>query len=120
LEEEICMKVVPGSKYEGTGKVYKLVKSIYGLKQSLMIWHKTMDRVLINSGFVKNSAESCLCLKKIPSGPVLIRPYVDDLLIAIKDPGEMTKTKNWLASKFRMKDLGLARKVLGMTDHYTE
>jgi hypothetical protein len=50
LEEEIYMKVAPGSKYEATGKVYKLVKSIYGLKQSPMIWHKTMDRVLTNSG----------------------------------------------------------------------
>jgi hypothetical protein len=108
LEEEIYMKVAPGSKYEGTGKVYKLVKSIYGLKQSPMIWHKTMDRVLTNSGFIKNSAESCLYLKKTPSGPVLIGLYVDDLLIATKDPGEMTKTKNLLASKFKMKDLGLA------------
>jgi hypothetical protein len=45
----------------------------------------------------------------------LIGLYVDDLLIATKDPGEMTKTKNLLASKFKMKDLGLARKFLGMT-----
>jgi hypothetical protein len=47
LEDEIYMKVAPGSKYEGTGKVYKLVKSIYRLKESQIIWHKTMDRALL-------------------------------------------------------------------------
>jgi hypothetical protein len=79
-----------------------------------------MDRVLISSGFAKNSAESCLYMKKTPSGPVLIGLYVDDLLIATKDQKEMKKTKDLLASKFKMKDLGLARKFLGMTISQSE
>jgi hypothetical protein len=110
LEKEIYMKVTPCSKYEGTGKIYKLVKFTYGLKQSPMIWHKTLDRVPARSAFVKISA----LLEEDSLWASLDRTIVDYLLIATRDPGEMTKTKNLLVSKFKMIDLGLARKVLGM------
>ena len=40
--------------------------------------------------------------------------YVDDMLIASKDKGEIQKLKQQLGSEFEMKDLGPAKKILGM------
>ncbi|WVZ89766.1 hypothetical protein U9M48_036131 [Paspalum notatum var. saurae] len=40
--------------------------------------------------------------------------YVDDMLIAAKDKNKITKLKAQLNSKFEMKDLGAAKKILGM------
>ena len=40
--------------------------------------------------------------------------YVDDMLIASKDQNEINKLKMLLKSEFEIKDLGEARKILGM------
>ncbi|KAH9697678.1 reverse transcriptase Ty1/copia-type domain-containing protein [Citrus sinensis] len=40
--------------------------------------------------------------------------YVDDMLVAYKDMEEIDKLKMLLNSEFKMKDLGYARKILGM------
>jgi hypothetical protein len=40
--------------------------------------------------------------------------YVDDTLIAAKSKKEITILKSQLSSKFEMKDLGAAKKILGM------
>ncbi|KAG8472437.1 hypothetical protein CXB51_035357 [Gossypium anomalum] len=40
--------------------------------------------------------------------------YVDDMLIAAKDKGEIRKVKAQLSEEFEMKDLGPANKILGM------
>jgi len=52
---------------------------------------------------------------KLPGGkyiyPLL---YVDDMLIASKNRSAIDKLKKVLSSEFDMKDLGEAKKVLGM------
>ena len=40
--------------------------------------------------------------------------YVDDMLIAAKDKGKLRKVKTQLSEEFEMKDLGPAKKILGM------
>ena len=40
--------------------------------------------------------------------------YVDDMLIAGKDMSEINKIKAQLSGEFKMKDLGAAKKILGM------
>ena len=40
--------------------------------------------------------------------------YVDDILIAAKDKSEIVKLKAQLSKEFEMKDLGAAKKILGV------
>jgi len=40
--------------------------------------------------------------------------YVDDILIANNSEPEVRKVKSKLNSEFEMKDLGVARKILGI------
>ena len=55
LEEEICMDqpegfVLPGNEH----KVCKLLKSLYGLKQTPRQWHIKFDQCLLSNGFKTN------------------------------------------------------------------
>ena len=61
LEEEIYMTqpegcVVPSQKE----RVCKLLKSLYGLKQTPKQWHEKFDNVLLCEGFSTNDADKCV------------------------------------------------------------
>lgn len=45
---------------------------------------------------------------------VLILLYVDDILLASSSKIEILKVKTALGNEFKMKDLGMAKKILGM------
>ena len=44
--------------------------------------------------------------------------YVDDLLIISEDDNDLAEVKRWLTERFEMKDMGVARKFLGMEIEY--
>ena len=56
--------------------------------------------------------ESCLFYKHSNKGPTIIALYVDDLIIAGK-PEEATEVKDFLNSRYSMKDLGEVNHILG-------
>ena len=45
----------------------------------------------------------------------IILVWVDDLLVASSDEGMLSETKQMLSNKFKMKDLGKLKKILGNT-----
>ncbi|GKF11812.1 zinc finger, CCHC-type containing protein [Tanacetum coccineum] len=85
LEEEVYMKQQEGFVMSGNEhKVCKLVKSLYGLKQAPKQLHQKFDEVVSSSGFLLNQSD------------------------------KFDKTKNFLSSKFSMKDMGEADVILGI------
>ncbi|GJX46764.1 retrotransposon protein, putative, ty1-copia subclass [Tanacetum coccineum] len=115
LEEAFYMRQPPGFE-EGTGnKVCLLKKSLYGLKQSPMQRYKRFDVYMISNGFSRNSYDSCVYSKEFAPGMyIYLLLYVDDMLIACKSKSEIEYTKGLLRKEFDMKELGPARKILGM------
>jgi hypothetical protein len=53
-------------------------------------------------------------IKFVNGSPIYLLLYVDDMLIAAKSMKEITTLKAQLSSEFEMKDLGPAKKILGM------
>ncbi|GJT00374.1 retrotransposon protein, putative, ty1-copia subclass [Tanacetum coccineum] len=93
LEETIYMRQPPGFE-EGTGnKVCLLKKSLHGLNQSPRQWYKR---------------------EFAPRMYIYLLLYVDDMLIACKSKSEIEYTKGLVRKTFDMKELGPARKILGM------
>ncbi|KAG8478601.1 hypothetical protein CXB51_028410 [Gossypium anomalum] len=91
LEEDIYMQQPEGFIVsEKEDYVCLLRKSLYGLKQSPRQWYNS------DGSFV------------------YLLLYVDDMLITAKDKGEIRKVKVQLSEEFEMKDLGLAKKILGI------
>ncbi|KAG8491178.1 hypothetical protein CXB51_014420 [Gossypium anomalum] len=89
--------------------------ALYGLKQSPRQWYKRFDSFMTSHDFKRSSFDSCVYFKKNSDDSfVYLLLYVDDMLIAAKDKGEIRTVKAQLSEEFKMKDLGPAKKILGM------
>ena len=70
---------------------------------------------MIEHGYSRSLYDSCVYYRRLEDGSfILLMLYVDDMLIAAKNPNEVQQLKDQLSREFDMKDLGGARKILGM------
>lgn len=110
----------PEGYQEKEGVVYKLEKSLYGLKQSGRNWNKVLHDCLTESGFTQNQADHCVYSQESNEGKVLIIVWVDDLIIAASDEDKLKKVKVMLAEQFKMKDLGQLKHFLGIDFDFSD
>ncbi|KAL3537809.1 hypothetical protein ACH5RR_001175 [Cinchona calisaya] len=97
LEEEIYMDQPQGFIQPGLeNKVCKLIKSLYGLKQTPKQWHEKFDKCMILNNFRINENDKCIYYKTIGFAYVIICLYVDDLLIFGTDMDIIENTKGLL------------------------
>ena len=100
------------------GHVCLLKKSLYGLKQSPRQWYKRFDAFMIGNGYHTSEYDNCVYHKELVDGSfIYLLLYVDDMLIACKNMSEINSLKTQLQGEFEMKDLGAAKKKLGMEIH---
>ena len=116
LEEEIYMTQPDGFQVPGKeNHVCKLKKSLYGLKQSPRQWYKRFDSYMVKLGYTRSSCDCCVYYNRLNDDSfIYLVLYVDDMLIAAKKKYDIQKLKGLLSAEFEMKDLGAARKILGM------
>ena len=70
---------------------------------------------MIENGFSRSEYDTCVYVREASDGSLLyLFLYVDDMLVIAKDIFEVKKVKKMLKGKFEMKDLGAAKKILGM------
>jgi len=116
LKEEIYMTQPEGYKVAGKEVwVCKLSKSLYGLKQSSRQWYKRFDKFMKDQKYKRSKYDHCVYLCRLEDGSyIYLLVYVDDMLIAAKSQVEIDRLKAQLSKEFKMKDLGEAKKILGM------
>ena len=116
LEETIYMQQPPGFVKPGDeNKACLLKKSIYVLKQASRQWHKRFDEHNLRNGFKRSRYDECVYIKKRGGAVVAyLLLYVDDMLVAGECKKEVQIVKDDLSRAFDMKDLGSARRILGM------
>ncbi|KAM1096787.1 hypothetical protein ACFX19_014531 [Malus domestica] len=115
LDEEIYMKQLEGFIVHGQEKkICRLVKSLYGLKQTPNQWHHKFDIAMLSNGFKINECDKCVYTKSTQEGYVIVCLYVDDMLIIGSNHEIIKSTERMLASKFDMKDMGVADVILGI------
>ncbi|CAI7916801.1 unnamed protein product [Closterium sp. NIES-54] len=67
---------------DGIGRVCKLLKSLYGLKQSLLLWYLALDAVLTGANWQKSQADEALYFKVGDDGVACwVLVYVDNTAI---------------------------------------
>jgi len=95
LEEEIYMTQPEGFRVAGKENwVCKLNKSLYGLKQSPRQWYKRFDKFMLGQKYTKSKYDHCVYLCKLQDASfIYLLLYVDDMLIASKNSGEIEKLK---------------------------
>ena len=65
--------------------VCKLEKYMYGLKQSLMMWHKKIDTFIRGFSFTRTKAGHCVYFILIGDYVIYLVLYVDDMLLVGND-----------------------------------
>ncbi|WVY98367.1 hypothetical protein V8G54_030518 [Vigna mungo] len=112
LEETLYMKQPDGFAVDD--RVCLLQKSLYGLKQSPRQWYRKFDDFLIKLNFKRCNYDDCVYTLNHGGEILYLLLYVDDILIASSDRGMIGETKARLADAFEMKELGEARRILGI------
>nr|GEY42111.1 zinc finger, CCHC-type [Tanacetum cinerariifolium] len=116
LDELVYMNQAQGFIMPGNeNKVCKLIKSLYGLNQAPKQWYQKFDEVVLFDGYLLNQADKCVYRKFDESSKgVNICLYVDDMLIFGTDQVQVDLKKEFLSSRFYMKDMGEADVILSM------
>ena len=80
------------------GSFLRLLRSLYGLKQSSRNWNILLSKTLQDLGFTQLLSDSCLFVLNRPSSQskIIVSVYVDDLLVASKFMDDI----QWLISEF--------------------
>ncbi|XP_048494768.1 uncharacterized mitochondrial protein AtMg00810-like [Beta vulgaris subsp. vulgaris] len=114
LEEHVYLK--PPAGYEGVtaGKVCKLKKSLYGLKQASRCWNLELKKVLLGHDFKQCERDHSLFVRYKGHKCCIILVYVDDLLLTGDDEDSIAQMKLVLDGAFTIKDLGKLRYFLGI------
>ena len=117
VKSEVYLKQPQGYD-DNTGRVYKLEKALYGLRENPRVWYECLDEYLNYLGFKKSKFDYCLYFLKIKNEKMYLIIFVDDLLICSKNVELIEFIKKKLIEKFRMKDLGHIKTYLGININY--
>jgi hypothetical protein len=73
---------------------------------------------MIKIGYRRCEYDCCVYVRSLNDDSfIFLLLYMDDMLIATKSIAEVNKLKVLLSREFEMKDLGIAKKILGMEIH---
>ncbi|KAJ1038120.1 hypothetical protein NDA10_005296 [Ustilago hordei] len=111
LKEAIYMKPPEGSGV-APGKVYKVVKGLYGLKQSGREWNQEFDRSLRCMGFFQVECAPCIYTKGQGEDMAIVVIYVDDTLVIAPRLETVLKVKKQIGQRWKMEDSGYIDQVL--------
>ena len=114
LEEEVYMQIPLGFETDEPGRVCRLRKSLYGLKQSPWCWFAKLTSALKKFVFKQSYSDYFLFTFIKGDSSVRVLVYVNDLIIAGNNLSMMMKFKAFRSECFKMKDLGKAKYFLGI------
>jgi len=113
--ETVFMEQPPG--FETTGKedwVWRLTKSLYGMKQASRIWNQTFHKTVSQLGFQRLVCEWCVYRRQTQTGITIFAVHVDDIIAISSSPTESALFKDELRRHWEISDLGDVKYALGI------
>ena len=83
LDEEVYIQMPKG--------IYRLKKSLYGLKQGSRKWFRKLKDTLISLGYIRSKNDYSFFLNKSTKKLTIIAVYMDDILITSSDLRKFSK-----------------------------
>jgi transposase InsO family protein len=118
LQEEVYVHQPSGFAIPGKeGKVLRLRKALYGLRQAPRAWNAKLDSTLKRMGFKQSPHEAAVYRRGNGGNALLVGVYVDDLVITGTNDAEVAAFKEEMKATFQMSDLGPLSFYLGIEVH---
>jgi hypothetical protein len=110
LDEEVYVELPDGFKI--SGKVGRLLRALYGLRRSPLLWQKLLSGALTELGLQAGQEEPCLFL----DNHLIVFFFVDDIAYMYRacDQAIADEFRDNLATRFKIRDLGELRWFLGI------
>ncbi|XP_022883644.1 uncharacterized protein LOC111400457 [Olea europaea var. sylvestris] len=109
------MDLPPGFNEAKTeGRVCKMKKSLYGLKQFPRAWFDRFMKVVCQQGYKQAQSDHTMFIRHSGGKITILIVYVDDIVLTGDHYDEMERLKKALATEFEIKDLGPLRYFLGL------
>jgi hypothetical protein len=120
LKEEVYLRVSAGleGKLGKGGKVPRLRRVIYGLRQASRAWDKRLEGELSRRGFVQSNADPSLWNIHRKDGAVLSLLYVDAGLVAARTSKEADALVKLVELIFEIRKLGEPGDFLGIENQH--
>jgi hypothetical protein len=118
LKEEVYVHQPQGFAIPGKeGKVLRLRKALYGLRQAPRAWNAKLDSTLRRMGFEQSPHEAAVYRRGNGRNVLLVGVYVDYLVITGTKDAEVAAFKEEMKATFQMSDLGPLSFYLGFEVH---
>lgn len=102
LDEDIFMSQPEGYD-DNSGKVCKLLKSLYGLKQASRCWNKKFSTFLQKFNFNVCIADPCVYINNNNGNKIILAIYIDDGLVAANNEEQIIPLLEYLKKEFEIK-----------------
>nr|GEV29764.1 hypothetical protein [Tanacetum cinerariifolium] len=110
IEEEVYVCQPPGppgfEDPDYPDKVYKVVKTLYGLHEALRAWYETLANYLLENGFQMGMIDQTLFIKREKGDILLIQIYVDDIIFGYTNKDLCKAFETLIKDKFQMSSMG--------------
>ncbi len=113
LQEEIYMRQPP--MYDnGRGQVWRLRRTLYGLKQSGREWNTELDEKFNKLGFKRLVSDQCVYLRTQPPKFWIVGVHVDDMMSLSRCTADTDALYVELGQYFELTKLGPLRQMVGL------
>lgn len=117
IDEDLFMSQPEGYD-DNSGKVCKLFKSLYGLKQASYSWNIEIDKFIRRLGFIQCQSDYCIYFSDTEKSKSFIILYVDDLLILSADENYINSLIGSFSSQYETKVMDKFDYFLGINIHH--
>lgn len=104
LSENVYMKQ-PICFDDESGRICKLQKCLYGLKQSSRCWNKKFTVFIKLFGFIESKYDPCVFISKRNNMLTILAIHVDDGILVSENENEIKSVLNYLSKYFDMKEM---------------
>jgi hypothetical protein len=117
LHGDLCKEIYmekPQGFMKDSSLVYRLKKSLYGLRQAPKAWYANMDSYLLSQNFVHCKSYLNVYMLRTVDPLLLLAFYFDDFLITSCSTSAIVVVKMILHDRFFMMNMGLLHLFLGI------
>ena len=114
LDQPIYMRQPDGFATGDANVSCKLIKTLYGLKQSPKEWYNVLSEGLSSFGFSSCDYDRALWCGHFDAHTVYLLHWVDDIILACDSKAVLSDVKTKILTKFKGRDLGNAEQYLNI------